>query len=258
MPHPTQTGFLHTNAPNRIIGVLGASAIVAALAFVLLVGLPVHEHRHEQTAVTLLDIPARLLQLPRPMRPADRSRHNRAPSQSSPRNLRNKATPVLAPPPVILPVVPSPVVAASNPSTGSASSNGASDHVGPGQGAGGAGAGTGSGGQGDGDGDGYTPPRQIKGRLRIGDLPPELRDGIGRTVMVRYDIDTTGRVTSCEITASSGNADLDAETCQLIQQRFRFRPERDPTGEPVPTTIEESHHWEYGQPPDTSGPTPDR
>ncbi len=120
---------------------------------------------------------------------------------------------------------------------------GASDRPGPGEGAGGQGNGAGGGGYGDGDGD--VPPRLIKGRLKFSDLPPDLRDGgIAGTVSVRYDVDISGRVGDCIITASSGSAELDKLTCQLIQRRFRFDPSRDPEGQPVRSTIEENHRWE--------------
>lgn len=48
----------------------------------------------------------------------------------------------------------------------------------------------------------------------------EDREGVTRfTVSVGAD----GKVTSCSVTGSSGHADLDSTTCQLIQRRGRFR-----------------------------------
>ena len=124
-------------------------------------------------------------------------------------------------------------------------SAGASDLRGEGEGAGGNGNGTGGGGWGAGD----TPPRQIKGRLTFSDLPNALRElGTGGTVAVRYDVNASGGVSGCIVTASSGNAELDRATCQLIQQRFRFKPARDGNDRPVAATIEERHIWEIEEP----------
>ena len=43
----------------------------------------------------------------------------------------------------------------------------------------------------------------------------------------RLTITPTGRVSNCEIVASSGHADLDAETCRVVRMRARF-PEISP------------------------------
>lgn len=44
-------------------------------------------------------------------------------------------------------------------------------------------------------------------------------------------IDASGRVCRCEITASSGHADLDAKTCDLLSRRARFAKTKE-TGQP--------------------------
>jgi protein TonB len=62
-------------------------------------------------------------------------------------------------------------------------------------------------------------------------------------VGVRYLVWTDGRVRDCEITRSSGSAELDATTCRLIEARFRFRPSRDARGRTVPAVIVENHSW---------------
>jgi len=38
----------------------------------------------------------------------------------------------------------------------------------------------------------------------------------------KLTIDASGRVSRCEITASTGHADLDAQTCRLLSRRARF------------------------------------
>jgi len=60
---------------------------------------------------------------------------------------------------------------------------------------------------------------------------------------VLYVVSPRGRVTDCEIEHSSGNAELDDATCDLIVRRFRFRPSLDATGRPVESMIEENHTW---------------
>jgi protein TonB len=139
------------------------------------------------------------------------------------------------------------VVTAPIAGTGAADHAGASTVPGPCSGSGGTGNGTGSGDAGDGDGDGgdYTPPEHRRGQLKMSDLPQSAEQaGIGGTVGVRYLVDTDGRVLTCAITRSSGNAELDATTCRLIQQRFRFAPSRDGRGRPVRAYVVESHSWD--------------
>jgi protein TonB len=38
---------------------------------------------------------------------------------------------------------------------------------------------------------------------------------------------------------------LDALTCRLIRERFRFRPSRDGRGRPVPALVRETHEWVF-------------
>jgi protein TonB len=60
---------------------------------------------------------------------------------------------------------------------------------------------------------------------------------------VRYVVGTDGRVSGCRVTRSSGHAELDATTCRLIEQRFRYRPARDAAGRPVPETVSRTFDW---------------
>ncbi|HEX7782903.1 MAG TPA: energy transducer TonB [Sphingobium sp.] len=142
--------------------------------------------------------------------------------------------------------IPSPVVVAPVSGAGDQTSAGNAAVRGPGTGSGGAGNGTGDGDEGYGEGDGgNSPPRWIKGRIRDSDYPKaEAETGVGGTVAVRYAVETDGRATECRVTRSSGSADLDAVTCRLIEQRFRYRPSRTPQGRAVRSIIIENHHWE--------------
>lgn len=49
-------------------------------------------------------------------------------------------------------------------------------------------------------------------------------------MFVRFTVGTDGRAGGCTVMRSSGNAELDATTCRLIERRFRFDPARDTQG----------------------------
>jgi protein TonB len=164
---------------------------------------------------------------------------------ASPPNLRSHPTPVVAPPPIVQPLQPPPMQAALNPGTGTAPTAGAADVRGSGLGSGGQGDGSGSGSGGDGGGDGGdVPPRLLKGRLKNSDYPRTAADaGAEGSVLVRYTVGKDGRASSCRVTRSSGNDELDRTTCRLIVERFRFVPSRDASGNPVDSDIVEEHSW---------------
>ena len=107
----------------------------------------------------------------------------------------------------------------------------------------GRGTGTGSGsGQGDGDGT-FSRARQTGGRFRNSDFPDSLR-GVGRVkIGVRYAIGPSGQVDNCEVIEGSGYSELDAMTCRIIMERYRFRPARDPDGYAVTEVREEDYRW---------------
>jgi len=62
------------------------------------------------------------------------------------------------------------------------------------------------------------------------------RAGAEGRVSVAVDVGTTGRVTACRVTASSGSEDLDAATCRLASRNGRFRPALDSGGQPTAAT----------------------
>ena len=232
---------------ENVISALGAILCVALFGYLLLIGLTVEARVAGQQSITVMDLHA--------PRPQQHPRHHivppktkRMPDRASPRNLKNKATAIVARPRMAGMPIPSPIVA-TKAGLGMAPSAGASDRPGAGEGAGGEGSGSGGGGDGD------TPPRQIRGRLKFSDLPAALRDSAtGGTVSVRYDVAIDGTVGDCAIMVSSGSAELDQLTCRLIRQRFRFDPSRDGDGRPVPSTIEEEHSWEFEKKPDLPHP----
>jgi len=87
--------------------------------------------------------------------------------------------------------------------------------------------------------------RWIRGKVRDSDYPRAAYEaGAGGTVYLRFVIDTNGRVSDCRVTRSSGRADLDAVTCRVIRERFRYRPARNARGQPVPDVMIGQQDWE--------------
>jgi len=64
------------------------------------------------------------------------------------------------------------------------------------------------------------------------------------SVGFRLVIGTNGRVSSCELTRSSGHGVLDDATCKLISNRARFDPATDETGARVVSTYSGSVLWQ--------------
>lgn len=244
---------MYTSARTRVISALAALLIVAAGIAALVAGLAARMTAHERRQALAAILPLRdPPEKPRTREVPAKAESTAAKGRPSPPNLRNKATQIVAPPPRLPPlIVPPPVVTAPYAGTGAATQSGASDRAGPGRGAGGIGDGDGGGGHGDGDGygEGVTRPRQIRGRLRFSDLPPDLREQkAGGELKLQYRIGIDGRVSDCRILVSSGRPSLDATTCRLITERFRFRPSKDARGNPVPSIMVETHGWYW--PPD--------
>jgi protein TonB len=107
----------------------------------------------------------------------------------------------------------------------------------------GAGGGTGGNGYGAGEGGG-TDLELISGDITPRDYPKRLGNaGIGGTVSVSFTVLVDGRVTRCRVTRSSGVPELDALTCTLIEQRFRFRPATDRFGRPVSEVVDYDQDW---------------
>lgn len=251
---------MQTTTRERISAGVPVAIVHALLAFAFLRSLGL-ELPAPPAVLRLIDLAAP----PAPVapRPQARERSRRAEGAASPPNLESRRTEIVAPPPV-LPPPPPPVVTASVKDLGADPSAGAANVAGPGSGSGGQGEGTGSGrwgngpgGGGDGDGGGgaMTPPRRIRGSIRDGDYPRGAGEaGVGGTVSVIYTVETDGRATNCMITESSGSDELDAHTCRLIEQRFRFRPSHDSAGRPVRSRIVQDHSWEVADEPRTEEP----
>lgn len=242
------TAIALSNRRERIGGAVAALAVTAGLGLVLALGLAVGERLATgDDAVAMFEVRPE----PRPKPKAQRmpERNTRPAGEAAPPNLRSRATEVVVPRPVVPIVIQPLVIVAEKAADGVQATSGAAEVAGPGTGAGGEGDGFGGGGSGDGDGAGdpdATPPRQIRGRIRDSDYPEDLADaGVGGRVTVVFLVQTDGRVTECDVDGSSGIARLDALTCRLIRERFRFRPSRDGRGRPVPAYVRETHEWVF-------------
>lgn len=240
--------YAYASPGQRGASALASFGIVLLLVLALIFGLRVDQVARVPGALISVFVERAKPPPPPPKPQPKREMRNERPAakdEASPRNLKNQATPVVAPPVVPL-IKPPPVVVATQAGTGQATQTGASDRLGPGQGAGGFGNGTGGGGQG-GDGGGGVPavgPRQIRGKLSFNDLPDGLlAPGSEASVGVRYVVEVDGHVSNCRTTESSGYPQIDWTACRLIEQRFRYKPARDREGNPVRSAIVETHSW---------------
>lgn len=214
---------------------IAAVAVVhVALAYALLAGLSVNVRQSAQAVTQLIAV--RLLPPPplvvvEPKRrdvsqsPAPVAAHDRPGGSTGPSTVKapNPVAPIVAVAPTVSP--------------GGTAGHGTLTGTGSGGGPGGQGAGTGQ-------GDGGTDLEWIKGEIRVSDYPRSARRaGIGGRVEFRFIVGVTGRVTSCTITRSSGNADLDDTTCRVVMKRFRYRPSTNAAGYPIPAEVEGDHLW---------------
>jgi protein TonB len=244
---------MRAEAKVQALSALGSGAIVFALAVALILGLRIGEVMDRaESLVSIALNTGRPPPTPEPERVQAASRSAAPDGDSAPRNLHNEATQVVAPPVPFVLTPPPEIRTAPQANVGTAVSSGASDMWGPGQGAGGVGnrfGGGGTGGAGGGGGGPVIGPRQTRGRLTYSDIPdgvlPEGHGEVG--VDVLYAVNPNGQVSDCRTERSSGFARLDGLVCQLIEQRFIFRPAKDRLGRPVRSFIAETHSW-YGRP----------
>lgn len=226
---------------DRAATILMVVAIHVALAFALINLSPPLRDQLPQDVVEIFDVteppppPVIVEDLPKP----EDTKPQRDEGAASAKNIESKATPVVAPkPPIQLPI-PQPIRVTKTPNTGSESTQGASNVVGPGTGAGGIGTGTGSGGSGSGTGGGgtggiATRPAVLRG-ITNRDYPDEVARywPRGGAVFIAVRVLPNGRATDCKINRSIGIPAIDQWTCKLVEERAIFRPATDANGRPV-------------------------
>lgn len=240
---------LHPSPRDRIGAAALAALVTAALGYALLAGLTVRFVPSAEAVFAAFDIASPPSEPPPPPVAEKPAKAPRREGAAAPPNLTSRATDLVAPKPVVPIVTPPPLVTTPQPGAGSETTSGNASVIGPGTGSGGTGNGTGSGGAGNGEGGGGggTPPRQISGKISKRDYPRTLfAANIQGTVGVLYVVSPDGRVTDCEIEHSSGSAELDDVTCDLIIRRFRFQPSLDAQGRPVESLVAENHTWVIG------------
>lgn len=84
----------------------------------------------------------------------------------------------------------------------------------------------------------FIPPQRARANLNSyfseDDYPAlALRGYHEGTVGFSLRISTSGRVSACQVTASSGSGPLDAATCRILRSRARYTPARDWAGNPA-------------------------
>lgn len=70
-----------------------------------------------------------------------------------------------------------------------------------------------------------------------------LREERAGTTGFKVSVGADGRVTDCQITSSSGHADLDEATCANVRRRARFTPATDGEGQPTSGTYSNRVRW---------------
>jgi len=223
--------------PRERLAALAAVALVQlALGLILISGLRVQVSRPVEVVERLVEIA-----LPRPPPPVPavqpitpKTEHRSSPApKAEPKPIGGSPGPQPAhAPPSVTPVV---VLHPSAPPSGGGTGSGPAL---------GSGAGGGTGGEGYGGDGGGTDLEKIAGDIEPSDYPRSLGSaGIGGRVSVTFTVETNGRVTNCRVTHSSGVPELDALTCRLMVQRFRFRPSTDRYGRPIRDEVDWDHDW---------------
>ena len=206
---------------DRIGPAIGVAAIHLLIGYGLLVGMRVQSPGPPADDLTSLILVELTPPLPRePVPPTKTAR--RIGAKSAPKGPplpKMVEAPIPAPPPPLIVAAP-PVVS--------------------GGGSGGAGSGSSDG---VGNGEGFSSARQIRGRFRNSDFPASARKAGRLKIGVRYAVGPAGRVDHCEIIEPSGYPEVDAMTCRVIVDRYRFKPALDGEGVAVTEVMEEDYSW---------------
>jgi periplasmic protein TonB len=237
---PAYAQHQRTIRPRERGFALAAVAVVQlALGFALLTGLRVSITRTADVVQRLIDVALPPKPPPPPFPPPAKpaAKHARASSsapKAEPKPLGGSPGPQPAhAPPSVAPIVAVRPIAAPS---GGGSGTGPALGSGTGGGTGGTGYGASKG--------GGTDLEQIAGEFLPSDYPPGLgRAGIGGRVSVTFTVLPNGRVSGCRVTRSSRIPELDALTCRIIEQRFRFRPSTDRYGRPIADEADLDQDW---------------
>ena len=94
-----------------------------------------------------------------------------------------------------------------------------------------------------------TPPvprQPLSSLFTYEDYPAALKGREGRrgVVSLKLIVDPLGRIQTCGIAASSGEAALDMWTCSTLRRRARFTPATDANGAPTGGTVDVTVDWD--------------
>lgn len=222
--------------PDRAKALGAMTLVYAAMGALFLIRPDSPASRPQPPPTVLIDITP-----PAPPPPPVEPRAGRTRDDEGAAGKKADPTPVAAPP-ARLPV-PTPLPAAPVAGTGSASTAGAAQS-GNGPGAGGSGNGRGGGGNGGGIG---TLARLLSGGLTRGDYRSirELAGGVSSgQARLALTVGPDGRVTRCSIANSSGNGDIDAALCAIVEPRMRWTAARDTAGNPISVGVYYVATWQ--------------
>ena len=83
-----------------------------------------------------------------------------------------------------------------------------------------------------------------QGTISVDDYPLEaLKKGWEGDVHVDLTVGTSGQVTACTVTQSSGHDVLDTRTCAIMASRARFEPAFDQSGQPIESHFQTHVVW---------------
>lgn len=210
---------------DRAQAIAAVVAVHAAMGALLLIRPDAVRAPADLSPIVLIDI-----EPPAPPPPPVEPRAGRTRDEEGAAGKKANPTPVVAPP-ARLPA-PTPIPAAPIAGTGTASTAGAAE-AGSGPGAGGSGTGLGGGGSGGGIG---VQARLLSGgltRLDYRTIRSLARDASSGRARLAIIVGPDGRVTSCSTANSSGNAEIDAMLCSIVQPRMRWAAARDTAGNPI-------------------------
>ena len=221
-----------SSSRDRAKAIAAVALVHAGMAALLLIRPDSIELSPEAPTPVLIEIAP-----PPPPPPPVEPRAGRTREEKGAAGKKADPTPVVAPPARI--PAPTPLPAAPVAGTGSASTAGAAE-AGTGPGAGGSGTGRGGGGIG-------VPARLVSGGLTRGDyrsirgIARAASSGRARLAII---VGANGRVERCSIANSSGNAEIDATLCAIVQPRMRWAAARDTAGNPISVGIYYVATWQ--------------
>ncbi len=229
---------------DRMLAVIAVLIVHFMVGFLLLRGLDISvadvTTRTLKTFNVATDKP---IDPPPPPRPLEKEKAAKQEGEASAANRQQMRAPVEAAKTKIKVNLPKHATA-KNADKGKSDKAGSAKNEGPGSGAGGTGSGTGSGNTGNGAGGGgnggdpgggiASRARKISGSITNKDYPKAAaRAKEGGEVTAHFTVGADGHASGCKVVKSSGNGELDATTCRLIEQRFRYEPARNKRGEAI-------------------------